>query len=403
MVISYGRNYRLVNSILPSKASGTRANSPRKLGAPRNSPSEDGGRGGSELKASIDSVRQHIRERKFAEASDILDRIFAENPDFPPAYLCMGMVYAAKAEYDQAIEYFEGALHLKKDMPVALMLLGGVYAKKGMFDKALEKFRSSIALKPTLEKAYIDSARVYQKTDRPEEAMKCLQQALARNPQSEQARIAMSGLLREQGRIDDAKNELEGILQVNEDSWHARVVLAKLMTGPSEGQKAVQLLSEAAQLKPEAGKINFLLGKKCFELGRYDDALHAFSTAAERNPQNVLAQVEVARVKAAQGHLADARRILLQLSKGNRSLGAVHRSLAEVFVKEGRYAEAVAEFRAAVLGNEKLAKRHPELGAALEAKGSDEEIAKGCLEAFARVAAAGKDRISADDQDEIEV
>jgi tetratricopeptide (TPR) repeat protein len=390
----------MINAI-STKVGGDPAKSLRNLGAQRNGPSKGSGSVGGELKASIDSVRQHIRERNFAEASNILDRIFEENPDFPPAYLFMGVVYAAKAEYDQAIEYFEGALHLNKDMPVALMLLGGVYAKKGMFDKALQKFRSAIALKPTLEKAHIDSARVYQKTGRPEEAMECLRQALERNPQSEQARIAMSGLFREQGRIDDAKKELEGILQVNEDSWHARVLLARLMTGPSEGQRAVQLLSEAAQLKPEGGKIKFLLGKKCFELGRYDDALRAFSAVVESAPENVLAQVEVARVKAAQGHLADARRILIQLSKGKRSLGAVHRCLAEVFVKEGRYSEAVAEFRAIVVGNEKVAKQHPELGAALEVKGSDEDIAKGCLEAFARAVAAGRDKGNGADDDEV--
>ena len=356
-------------------------------------PAQHGGGGGApggELKAAMDTVRQLIQAKQLDQAKHSLELILEKNPDFAPAYVFMGNVYAAKGEYEEALEYYDGALHLKKDMPLALLMAGSAYLKMGDLDKALAKMKDAIALNPGMIQAYLGASRVLTKQERFDDAAATLQDALKHNPQSEDARLALAAVYRQQGRTDDAIRGLESLVERDEESWQARLQLARILADHGQEARAVEFFKQAASIKPDNAQIPYLLGRTLAQLGDHDGALRELEKVSAIDPENVLAKVETARVHMAQSRLPEARKLLILLAKGDRNLGLVHRTLAEVFMHEGRFDEAVAEFRASVLSNEKLRETHPEIASIEEGKAGDEQIAAAYLEAFRKFEEAGR-------------
>ena len=95
-----------------------------------------------------------------------------------------------------------------------------------------------------------------------------------------------------------------------------------------------------------------------------------------------------------QGRLAEARKLLITMTKGGKSLGLVHRLLAEVLMKEEKYSEAVAEFNAAILHSKKLVEKHPELLAITSVEGDDKKTAESYKEAFEKINMDTTDEVS---------
>lgn len=367
----------------PAEPSAARAATPP-------APAQRGGAPGGELKAAMDTVRQLIQAKQLDQAKHSLELILEKNPDFAPAYVFMGNVYAGKGEYEEALEYYDGALHLKKDMPLALLMAGSAYLKMGDLDKALAKMKDAIALNPGMIQAYLGASRVLTKQERFDEAAATLQDALKHNPQSEDARLALAAVYRQQGRTEDAIRGLESLVERDEESWQARLQLARILAEHGQGTRAVEFFKQAAVIKPDNAQIPYLLGRTLLESGDHEGALREFEKVSAIDPENVLAKVETARVHMAQSRLPEARKLLILLAKGDRNLGLVHRTLAEVFMQEGRFDDAVAEFRASVLSNEKLRESHPEITSVEEGRAGDEQIAAAYLETFRMIEAAGR-------------
>ncbi|HOE44159.1 MAG TPA: tetratricopeptide repeat protein, partial [Rhodoferax sp.] len=78
--------------------------------------------GNSDLKAALDSARALFQAKRHDEALRAFEAILEKNPDAVPAYLGIGNVHAAQGHLDDALEYYAGALHIKKDFAPAMVM-----------------------------------------------------------------------------------------------------------------------------------------------------------------------------------------------------------------------------------------------------------------------------------------
>ena len=364
------------------------------LGRQRGSESRADRTQGRNLKAEIEAVREHIEANRFEEARSVLEAILQENPDAVPAYMAMGSLHARKGEYDHAIEFYSAALHLKKDLPPALMMVGQMYLKKGELDQAMKNFKEALALNPGMDHARLRLGQVYTKMDRIDDAVDCLHEALKHNPQFEEARLGLARIYQDRGDHDAAFKELEGIVARDPEFWRAHIQQAQLLATRGDFRAAVEACKKALKSKPDNTNIHNLLGRCHMELGEHELALREYSLALELDPNMLVAKRGTIRVYMNQGRLAEARKLLITMTKGERSLGLVHRLLAEVLMKEEKYSEAVAEFNAVILHSKKLVEKHPELQAITSVEGDDKKTAESYKEAFEKINMDTTDEVS---------
>jgi tetratricopeptide (TPR) repeat protein len=221
--------------------------------------------------------------------------------------------------------------------------------------------------------------------DRIDDAVDCLHEALKHNPQFEDARLALARIYQKRGDYDTALKELEGIVARDPEFWRAHVQQAQLLTTRGDYRAAVEACKKVLKSKPDNANIHNLLGRCYMELGEYELALKEYSLALELDPKTLLAKRGTVGVYMKQGRLAEARKLLITMTKGGQSLGLVHRLLAEVLMKEEKYSEAVAEFNAAILHGKKLVEKHPELLTITPVKGDDKKTAESYKEAFEKI------------------
>ena len=291
------------------------------------------------------------------------------------AYLGIGNIHAAKGEYEEAMEHYAGALHSNKEFAPALVMMGNLLVKQGDKDKALLKYKEALQINPTLAGPRLALGRILAQAGRMAEAIECLNEAVQQNPQSQEAQIALAGLHQQHGDLDKAQQMLTAVVSGHPESWQAMFKLAKLLNVRESHKEAIQYCRQAAQLKPEAPMVHMLLGQ-CYESdGELDLAVSEFNTVSELAPTMIAAKFGMVRALMKQDKLADARKILVELSNGTRNLDMVHRLLADMFFSQGQFGEALAEYKAALIHGKKLIEKHPELLEVAKTAGSDDQAA----------------------------
>jgi tetratricopeptide (TPR) repeat protein len=108
----------------------------------------------------------------------------------------------------------------------------------------------------------------------------------------------------------------------------------------------VAVLSDAAAREPADGKVRLYLGNLLAGLGRYDEAVAAWTAAVERDASLVVGARNLGMEAWKRGaRLDDAIRWLERAHRGAPSDQVVSRDLAQVLVDAGRPADALAVLR----------------------------------------------------------
>ena len=118
----------------------------------------------------------------------------------------------------------------------------------------------------------------------------------------------VSGLVyREKGQYQKARAEAEKALHLDSNYANAYVLLATLLYYTGEPQQGLEQILKAMRLNPHHPyNYPFHLGQAYFILGRYDDAIEAFSSGLDSNPSSERLRVWLAAAYAKAGRLDDA-------------------------------------------------------------------------------------------------
>ena len=338
-----------------------------------------------ELKEAMEGAQELMKAKRMDEAMKAYEAILEKYPEAALAYVGIGNIHASHGEYDDALEYYAGALHIRKDLLPALIMSGNVYVKQGLFDKALEKYKEALEINPGLGIAQLSVSRIYVKSGKFNEAIDCLNGALKHNPQLEEAHLALAGIYQRMGDTDTALKELVGVVSRRPDSSQAQFQYARLLVAREEFKPAIDACKKAIDLKPDSAFLHHLLGRSYRGTGEYELALREYTKALEINPDMQIAKIGIVRVNIERGSLADAKELLISMTKGVQHLGLTHRLLGEILMQEGAYPDAVAEFQAAILHSKRLVETHPDLLTIQSIDGNDRITAEAYERAFAQI------------------
>lgn len=163
------------------------------------------------------------------------------------------LLYRARAaadiklgRYDDALNDFDTAIALDPKSRNAYSSRGKLKADLGRFDDALADYSAAIGLKSDSSEAYVNRGLIYLQTGRNEEALRDFTTALSLDPAT------------------------------NFKAYSERAIVNKRM---GRYEAAINDYLRAADINPGSADIHYNLGNLYAQIGRYEDALSAYSKA----------------------------------------------------------------------------------------------------------------------------
>ncbi len=87
-------------------------------------------------------------EFMFAEAEQAYNEALRLDPDYGEALNAVAYMYAAKADYGQAIEYFGRYAEVNPDEPNPHDSIGEMYYRMGRLDESIAAYERALAIRP---------------------------------------------------------------------------------------------------------------------------------------------------------------------------------------------------------------------------------------------------------------
>ncbi|RKY29161.1 MAG: hypothetical protein DRP74_09190 [Candidatus Omnitrophota bacterium] len=158
----------------------------------------------------------YIREKKFKEATALLNEAFKIKPNYHSLYQILGALYIGVGEGDKAEGVWKEGLRLYPQSSTIQINLGIIYLKRGELEEAKEYFRAAIDSDPESYIAYCYLGQVFE----------------------------------EEGKIDLAIEAYEQSVRINPDYVTAHYNLGTLYAKKGD-RRAFRELKEAIRLKPD--------------------------------------------------------------------------------------------------------------------------------------------------------
>jgi tetratricopeptide (TPR) repeat protein len=308
--------------------------------------------------AVLDRVYGHHVER--GTLDELLQRYrqrTAKDPKDGAAWMLLGLFEAQRGQEAKAVEAFRQAEATRPDDALAPYYLGQALVLVGKPDLAVEAFERALARKPAnrqdLLEVFQALGRLHQRAQRRDQALAVWNRLEAAFPDNVRVQEQIATILAEEGQHDQALARFEALAAKS----------------PDRGRQA-QFRIEAAELKVRLGRtadalkdLEDLLGRldanswlhrevrrKIEEVFLRDDNLAGLATYYEgwvgKHPEDVDARAALARARAQQGRLPEARAALEQALKLAPSRKELRQALIDQLVHEQKVPDALAQYEA---------------------------------------------------------
>ncbi len=208
--------------------------------------------------------------------------------------------------------------------------------------------------------AYIESGRVNLLRSRVTAASEAFAEALKLDPRNVQALLGDAELFFRSGRNSQALLRFQEAIAVDDTNVLAKVGAIKTSLALEKRKDAKDIAKKLRETKPDAALGAYWLGRVEEATGNKKDAETLYLEAiksGQTETEIVDAYVSLVTLLSATGRGEEAQAKLAEASTKYPNLAALHRAKGEVLAEAGRYAEARAEFEAALAKEDDLGTR----------------------------------------------
>ena len=252
-------------------------------------------------------------ERRLAGPAERCDRADWEH--------LAGSLALARSDLPFAVKHFQTALHLRPDFAVAHHALGAALRASGQLETARASFERAAELEPEYVDALLGQGETSLELGDHEQARDCFEIALAHAPDDVRALHGMARLLR-------AANAIE---------------------------KSIACLQRALRMAPNNADLHFELGLSTNRAGDTQAALDSYRRAAELDPEQHAAMVNLGLIHLAQlGDAANAQQWFERAIRLCPDSVAAQANLGIALQEQGQFSAALAHY-------ERLIAAHPEV------------------------------------------
>jgi tetratricopeptide (TPR) repeat protein len=247
--------------------------------------------------------------------------------DRADAFLGRGYAYAAKGQYDRAIQDYDEAIKLVPDDAAAFNNRGVAYRAKGEDDRAIQDFDQALQLKPDLTEAYNNRGVVHRTKRQFDQAILDHDVAIVLYPRFSQAfgNRGTDYLLK--GDYDHAMQDYDEAIRLKPDSPYALNCRAIVYSLKKQYDRAVRDYDQAIELSPDYVEAFNNRGLTRLKMKSYDSAIADYDMALKLRPKSAGSLYGRALAKRATGDASGADADI-------RTAEQLDRRIAEEF---GRY------------------------------------------------------------------
>ncbi len=227
-------------------------------------------------------IDMDLRQKQFDNAEQRVQQLFQKIPDFPPAHVLQGKIFAAQGKWDAAEAEFKKTIELKPDYAPAYDLLIQVYLISKRVPQAIDELQKLASKQPKDPRPLMLLGHLYDRTNDFPKARETYERVLALNPDSVFAlnnlAYIYAGPLNDLAKGHELATKARS-LQPNEPS--VADTLGWILYKKGEFQQALALLQESVSKQPDNGEMQFHLGMTYYMMGQSDAARAALERAVQ--------------------------------------------------------------------------------------------------------------------------
>ena len=291
---------------------------------------------------------------------------------------------SAEGRLEDAIATARRALQGDPEILEGHMLLGNFLAKSGRREEAVAAYRRALAVDPEHQQTTFQLALVYKEMGRLADARVGFERAQKLDPKNSRVRLQLADLHLREGKPEVAEAELREALRGSVERPPFLLKLGECYIEMKRWKEADDALTEAVAKSPRLETAHFNLGLLREEQGRPEAAVVEYRKELEVNPQGYRAAFNLAKLLQRAGQASEAAALFakvvalapdfpigrLYLAKALLDAGDLagaerearqglaqrpdpkyaplgHYVLADVFNRQGRFAQARVERSAA--------------------------------------------------------
>ncbi len=237
------------------------------------------------------------------EAIDAYCKAIALQPDFPDAYVNLGVLVLSLGQRQEAIALFRRAIELNPHHALAHGNLGKALHDDGQLDAAVEAYRAALALHPGSTETLMNFGAALLDRQDWSGAETLTRQALALRPDSVLALANLGTALLRQGLHDDALGACLQAVALRPQGAEVQASLGGALLELGGWQLAAELCSAAIALNPFLPSAHFNLSHALKTLNRPEEAAQAARAAIALCPENAEYHFHLAHILLLQGDL----------------------------------------------------------------------------------------------------
>ncbi len=182
-------------------------------------------------------------------ASEIFNRMLAQNPDAAEVHLFLGQAHAEQKEDAEALKEFSRALELNPKMPEANYGAGMIHLKQGNREQAESDFRAELAVNPRDASAEYRLGYILLAQQRQPEAIDMLGDVVRQKPNDADAHYVLGKALLEKGDLTPAIDRLETAIRLDPGQPNAYYQLSLAYRRQGRAPEAEATLRQYEKLK----------------------------------------------------------------------------------------------------------------------------------------------------------
>lgn len=296
----------------------------------------------------------------------------AINPTSPLLRQVLAVELTQRGEVDAALEQYRLAATSDR-LARGQMLLGMAYARRQNWTQAIECFRRGLELQPNAAACHRVLADTLHQTGQDEAAMEHYRTARRLDPYSRAIHLSLATALGRAGRLDEAIAELRAALEIQSEDGNTWNLLAQAQGRTGKVDEAIAAYREVLRLSPQSALAHINLATILAQANQADEALALYSRALEIEPANADALKSMGLLLIGQNRLDEADRAMERwLAVDPENADALY-NLGEIRNRQQRSEDAYALFKRAVARNPKLAEAQSGLAALCDRLGRPSE------------------------------
>lgn len=382
-----------------------------------------------EKNSAMDTAQQHLNNKDFEAALEQFKTAIELDDKCINAYLGSADALVGLDKTDEAIECLEKGYELtqdkkisekSKELRVARSLeLAEKYMLEKNYSSAQTEFKNVLAADDKCSEAYIGIAEALAKLNKIDDAIGTLQQGLDKTGDEKIKQkinsLSVSGYLEAAEKYLSEKNyesaitEFEKVLAVDDKSIDAYTGTADAYIGLEKTDKAIETLQKGFEKTKDdklGTKLNTLKiddftqkGQSCLEEKKYDDAIKNFQSVLELDKKNTASYAAIADAYIALNNVDKATEILkagFEETKDKtleQKLTSIKRaaalSVAKAYYNNGKYSDAISEYKKILETDEKCVEAYMGLADAYFKLNNDNEALASLQKGYDKTGDAG--------------